>query len=154
MSCPICFSEIVNPVFLSKCRHSGCFDCVLRWTAVELLERGRTVWEYPRCFMCRQTYDVILTLYCDEVQRFKSFNGVTIRDGISPHEYAQNGFFHIKLLGTVLEWTTSNAVVCFDCGFLHFLQDSIDVNSLKTTHLAKFPNCPTARVNITGLDLI
>lgn len=103
--------------------------------------------------MCRQTYDVILTLYGDEVQRLISFNGVTIPDGISPLEYVRNGFFHVKLLDTVVTYIT-NAVVCFDCRFLHFLKDNIDVSSLKIAHITKFPNCPTARVNIVGLDLI
>ena len=105
--------------------------------------------------MCRQTYDPIvtydiLTLYGDEVQRLNSFNGVTIPVGISPLEYARNGFYHIKLLATVFEFNITNAVVCFDCGFLHFLEDSIDVYFLKIAHLTKFPDCPIARVNIAG----
>jgi hypothetical protein len=152
MSCPICLSEVVNPVFLNVCRHSGCFDCVLRWAAVEIEEHGRP---YPCCFMCRQTYDDILTLYGDEVQRLNSFNGVAISVGISPLEYVRNGFFHMKLMATVFESRNiTNAVVCFDCGFLHFLENNIDVDSLKIAHVTKFPNCPTARVNIIGLDII
>jgi hypothetical protein len=152
MSCPICLSEVVNPVFLTKCRHSACFDCVLRWSAVEVKEHGRP---YPRCFICRQTYDYTLTLYGDEVQRLNSFNGVTIPVGISPLEYAQNGFFHMKLIATAFEyWNISNAVVCFDCGYLHFPEGSNEISYLKTAHLYNFPNCPTACVNIMGLDLI
>jgi hypothetical protein len=104
--------------------------------------------------MCRQVFNDILTLYGDQVQRLNSFNGITIPVGISPLEYAQNGFYHVKPLATAYEYNITNAVVCFDCGFLHFLEDSIDVDSLKITHLTEFPNCPTARVNIMGLDLI
>jgi len=151
MSCPICFSDIVNPVFVNVCRHSACFDCVLRWSAAQELHHRRP---YPQCFMCRKTYDYILTLYGDEVQRLNSFNDITIPVGISPVEYARNGFYHLKRLNTAFEYSIINAVTCFDCGHLHFLQDSTDLYSLKIAHLTQFPNCPTARVNIMGLHLI
>ena len=150
MSCPICFSEIVNPVFLTLCQHSACFECVLRWSAAEEVHHGRPI---PCCFMCRQTYDEILTLYGDAIQRLNSFNGVTIPVGISPREYAGNGFYHIKALATAYEYNITNAVVCFDCGYLHFIEDSSDLDSLKIAHVDNFPNCSTARVNIMGLDL-
>ena len=104
--------------------------------------------------MCRQTYNDFVTLYGDEVQRLNSFNGVTIPVGISPLEYAQNGFFHMKLMSTIFQYrNTANTVVCFNCGYLHIPGD-IDVDSLKIAHLYNFPNCPTATVNIMGLDLI
>src|SRR5256885_2811657 len=115
MSCPICLSELVNPVFLTGCRHSGCFHCVLRWTAVELIEHGRT---YPCCFMCRQTYDFMETLYGDEFQRMNSFNDIAIPAGISPLEYAQNGFFHVKAWATAFQYDDVNAIVCIHCGFV------------------------------------
>jgi hypothetical protein len=150
MSCPICFSESVNPV-LTRCGHSGCFDCVLRWSAVQEIKHGRP---YPSCFMCRQTYNDILTLYGEEVQRLNSFDGIIIPDGISPLEYARNGFYHINRLAAAFEYSIRNAVLCFDCGHLHYLKDSTDLDSLKIAHLTKFPNCRTARSNIMGLDLI
>src|ERR1700739_2457703 len=151
MLCPICLFDAVNPVFLTGCRHSACFDCVLRWAAVEELEHGRPL---PCCFMCRQTFNDILTLYGDQVQRLNSFNGITLPNGISPLEYAQNGFYHVKSLATAFEYNVTDAVVCFDCGFLHYLQDTIDVYSLKIAHSTQFPNCLTARINSMGLDLI
>jgi hypothetical protein len=119
-----------------------------------VLERGRV---YPWCYMCRQPNSYILTLYSEEFQRFNSFNGITIPAGISPLEYAQNGFFHVKPLATAFEYNSlmyTNAVECFDCNYLRFIQDSSDVDSLKIAHITKFPNCLTARINIIGLDLI
>ena len=139
--------------------------------------------------MCRQIYDDILTLYGDEGQRLNSFNDITIPVGISPLEYARNGFYHVKRLADEIQrlngfnditipvpisplqytldgfdqvkrlaiafkYSITNAVVCFYCGFLHVLQDSIDLYSLRIAHLRKYPNCRTASVNIMGLDLI
>ena len=151
MSCPICFSQVVNPVYVTGCGHSGCFDCVLRWSAVQELQHGRPI---PLCFMCRQPFDDILTLFCEEVQRLNSFNGINIPVGISPLEYARNGFYHIKPLATAFEYKITNAVLCVNCGYLHYLQDSTDVDSLKIAHITNSPKCRIARINGMGLDLI
>ena len=67
----------------------------------------------------------------------------------------ENGFYHTKRLAITFDYDIGNSIVeCVDCGYLHVLHDNIDINSLKITHLTNSPNCPTARANAMGLDLI